>query len=129
MAKILIVDDDRDLAESQKVILEANGYTVEAAFSMQEGLERAAAFVPDLVIADLMMEHYDSGFVFGKKFRELRGCEKTPILMQTGASKEIGFTFDISKPGAKEWLKVDEIIDKPVTPEYLVGKVRQYLSK
>jgi len=129
MAKILIVDDDRDLAESQKVILEANGSTVEAAFSMQEGLERAAAFVPDLVIAELMMEHYDSGFVFGKKFRELRGCEKTPILMQTGASKEIGFTFDISKPGAKEWLKVDEIIDKPVTPEYLVGKVRQYLSK
>lgn len=129
MAKILIVDDDRDLAESQKAILEANGYTVEAAFSMEEGLARAASFIPDLVIADLMMEHYDSGFVFGKKFRELRGCEKTPILMQTGASKEIGFTFDIAKPGAKEWLKVDEIIDKPVTPEYLVGKVRQYLSK
>mgnify|MGYP000983733708 CR=1 FL=1 len=129
MAKILIVDDDKDLAESQKDILEANGYSVEVAFSMEDGLAKAAAFIPDLVIADLMMEHYDSGFVFGKRFREIKGCEKTPVIMQTGASKEIGFTFDISKPGAKDWLKVDEIIDKPVTPEFLVGKVRQYLAR
>ena len=47
-----------------------------------------------MIIADLMMEHYDSGFVFCKKVRELPGLEKVPILMQTAAPRKMGFTFD-----------------------------------
>ena len=66
MARILIVDDDTDLIEGQKIFLEKNGYTVETGLTIEEGLEKAKESAPDMIIADLMMEHYDSGFVFCK---------------------------------------------------------------
>jgi len=87
----LIVDDDTDLLEGQKVYLEKKGYTVQTALSIDEGLACARETAPDLVIADLMMEHYDSGFVFCKKVRDLPGLEKVPILMQTAAPRKMGF--------------------------------------
>ena len=58
-----------------------------------------------MIIADLMMEHYDSGFVFCKKVRELPGLQKVPILMQTAAPRKVGFTFET---GAVPGPRVDE---------------------
>ena len=128
MARLLIVDDDADLLAGQKIFLEGSGYEVETALSVAEGLEKAAAWRPDLVIADLMMEHYDSGFVFCKKVRELPGLEKVPILMQTAAPRKVGFTFETGGSPVREWMKVDEVLTKPVPLEHLLGKVEQYLS-
>jgi len=129
VATILIVDDDKDLAGSQKLLLEDSGYEVEVAYSMEEALSRLQTIKPDLILSDLMMEHFDTGFILGKKVRDLPGYENIPIIIQTGASKKIGFTFDSSLPDTKKWLKVDEIIDKPVTPEYLLGKIAQHFEK
>jgi CheY-like chemotaxis protein len=123
----LIVDDDMDLLEGQKLFLEGKGYTVGTALSVDEGLSLAQAAPPDLIIADLMMEHYDSGFVFCKKVRELPGLGTVPIIMQTAAPRKVGFTFDAAAPG-REWMKVDEVLTKPVPLEHLRGKIEQYLS-
>lgn len=97
MSNILIVDDDVDLLEGQKLFLEEHGYTIKTAISMKEGIEALKQFKPDVILADLMMEHYDSGFVFCKKVKDNPALQKVPIIMQTAAPKEIGFTFDPSK--------------------------------
>jgi two-component system alkaline phosphatase synthesis response regulator PhoP len=128
LARILIVDDDTDLLEGQKVFLEKNGYVVETALSIDEGLEKAKEAAPDLIIADLMMEHYDSGFVFCKKVRDLPGLSKVPIVMQTAAPRKVGFTFETGASPGREWMKVDEVLTKPVPLEHLLGKIEQYLS-
>ena len=128
MARILIVDDDTDLLEGQKLFLEKHGYTVETALTIEDGLARARESAPDMVIADLMMEHYDSGFVFCKKVRDLPGLEKVPILMQTAAPRKMGFTFDAGSSQGREWMKVDEVLTKPVPLEHLLGKIEHYLS-
>jgi len=128
VARILIVDDDMDLLEGQKMFLEKKGYVVQTALSIEDGLARARESAPDMVIADLMMEHYDSGFVFCKKVRELPGLEKVPILMQTAAPRKMGFTFDTGSTPGREWMKVDEVLTKPVPLEHLLGKIEQYLS-
>jgi CheY-like chemotaxis protein len=128
VARILIVDDDTDLLEGQRLFLEKQGYTVQTALSIEEGLARARESAPDMIIADLMMEHYDSGFVFCKKVRELPGLEKVPIVMQTAAPRKMGFTFDASASPGREWMKVDEVLTKPVPLEHLLGKIEQYLA-
>ena len=128
MARILIVDDDADLLEGQKLFLEKHGYTVQTALGIEDGLARARESAPDMILADLMMEHYDSGFVFCKKVRDLPGLEKVPILMQTAAPRKMGFTFDASSSPGREWMKVDEVLTKPVPLEHLVGKIEQYLA-
>jgi CheY-like chemotaxis protein len=128
MARLLIVDDDTDLLEGQRLFLEGKGYTVETAGSVDEGLAKAKAVKPELIIADLMMEHYDSGFVFCKKVRELPGLAGVPILMQTAAPRKVGFTFETGAAPGREWMKVDEVLTKPVPLEHLLGKIEQYLA-
>ncbi len=129
MARILIVDDDTDLLEGQKSFLERNGYLIDTALSVEDGLEKARRSAPDIIIADLMMEHYDSGFVFCKKVRELPGLGGVPILMQTAAPRKVGFTFETGAAPGREWMKVDEVLTKPVPLEHLLGKIEQYLSR
>jgi len=128
LARILIVDDDQDLLEGQKAFLQSKGHEVRTAPGKDEGLAELAGFKPDLILADLMMEHYDTGFVFCKKVRDIPGLENVPILMQTAAPREIGFTLDSYNKKAREWMKVDEVLTKPVPLEDLLGKIEQHLS-
>ena len=128
MSNVLIVDDDQDLLEGQKIFLEGKGYTVETADSLNKGLETLKRFRPDVILADLMMEHYDTGFVFCKKVREKPGMGSVPIIMQTSAAREIGFTFDARDPESKKWMNVDEVLTKPIPLEDLEGRIRQYLA-
>jgi len=128
VARILIVDDDTDLLEGQRLFLEKQGYEVHTALTVDEGLTRAGEVKPDIIIADLMMEHYDSGFVFCKKVRDLPGMQNVPIVMQTAAPRKMGFTFEAGSSPGKEWMKVDEVLTKPVPLEHLLGKIQQYLS-
>ena len=128
MARILIVDDDTDLLEGQRLFLEKQGYEVQTALSIEDGLARAREAAPDMIIADLMMEHYDSGFVFCKKVRDIPGLQAVPIVMQTAAPRKMGFTFEAGSSPGREWMKVDEVLTKPVPLEHLLGKIQQYLS-
>ena len=127
--KVLIVDDDQDLLVGQKAFLEKRGYQVETASSAAEGLKRLESFTPDLILADLMMEHYDTGFVFCKKVKDDPRMASVPIIMQTAAPKELGFTLDAYNERARKWMKVDEILTKPVPLEDLVGKIEQHLAR
>ncbi len=129
MPKVLIVDDDKDLLVGQKAFLEKRGYQVETASSAAEGLKRLESFTPDLILADLMMEHYDTGFVFCKKVKDDPRMAAVPIIMQTSAPKELGFTLEAYNERARKWMKVDEILTKPVPLEDLVGKIEQHLAR
>jgi CheY-like chemotaxis protein len=129
LSKILIVDDDTDLLEGQKAFLASRGYDVQTAVSMEDGLQKAEAFQPELIVADLMMEHFDTGFAFCKKVRERPGLASVPIIMQTAAAREVGFSLDASSAKAREWMKVNEVLNKPVPLEHLLGKIEQYLNR
>ncbi len=128
MSRILIVDDDQDLLQSQGMLLISRGYEVETADNVDSAIEAVKGKKPDLILADLMMEHYDTGFVFCKKVREVEGMSEVPILMQTSASKKIGFTFESATPKEREWMKVDEVLTKPVPFDQLLGKIEKHLS-
>ena len=58
---ILFIDDDPDIRESLRIILEANDYIMEEAASAEEGLKVYRKTRPDLLILDLMMEEIDAG--------------------------------------------------------------------
>jgi CheY-like chemotaxis protein len=128
LPNVLIVDDDQDLLEGQRIFLEGKGFTVKTADSLTRGLEVLDGFRPDVILADLMMEHYDTGFVFCKKVRERPGLAKVPIIMQTSAAREIGFTFDARDPEARKWMNVDEVLTKPIPLEDLEGRIRGYVG-
>ncbi|HTY44871.1 MAG TPA: response regulator [Patescibacteria group bacterium] len=111
--KILIIDDEPNIIKMVEVRLKANNYDVVAASDGAEGLEKAKAEHPDLIILDVMMPGVD-GFQFFKTIRKDPAQANTPILMLTarGAMKD---TF--------EMLGAEEFITKPFESEDLLLKI------
>lgn len=69
MQKILIVEDDQDIAELERDYLEANGYGVEIASDGKEGIRKALEADVDLVLLDIMLPGLD-GFQVCRQIRE-----------------------------------------------------------
>jgi len=128
LARILIVDDDTDLIEGQKLFLEKNGYTIETALTIEEGLAKAKEAAPDMIIADLMMEHYDSGFLLGRRIRQEPTMSNVPIVMLSGVASATGHKFAGETAALKDWIKLDAFLDKPVTGRQLLAVVEEKLA-
>lgn len=82
--KILVVEDEKMLAESIKNLLEAKGFTVETVYDGEDGTEYALLGIYDLLILDVMMPKMN-GYQVAKEVRAKR-CS-TPILMLTARSE------------------------------------------
>jgi CheY-like chemotaxis protein len=126
--KILIIDDDPDISEVAKVILEAEGYTVEEARDGDSALKHMSQSHPDMIILDVMMNDPQEGFKLSRELRKDPEFRNIPILMVTSVREKTGIDFK-EAAGDDEWLPVDEFLDKPVKPEVLLEKVRTLLKQ
>ncbi len=126
MKNILIVDDDRDVFESMKIVLETEGYAVEWATNGAEALEKVRARKPDLMILDVMMNTDDEGFQVTYKMKHDGDLATVPIIMVTSIGTKTGFSFD--KRRDEDFLPVNEFLEKPVEPKVLLDKVRENLG-
>jgi len=122
MAKILIVDDDPDVVDVCRLILEKEGHLISSASSREEGMAIFEADPPDLLILDVMMRQPDDGIVMARDLR--RGGVEIPILMLTGISKVTGMQFGKDQ----DLVPVDELLEKPVDAATLVAKVGELLD-
>ena len=59
---VLLVDDDADIIEIYRTVLESSGHTIVAAYSAQQGWEEIGRSIPAVVVLDVMMEEFDAGF-------------------------------------------------------------------
>lgn len=121
MKKILVVDDDPDVREFCKTVLEAKGYEVSCVSEAKAAQAAVKNTHPDLAILDVMMEEIDSGF----KLAEALSKEnpKLALLLFTSIADISAQTFDTTT------LPVSELIQKPVKPKELVDKVAKLLAK
>ena len=126
MKKILIVDDDKDLREVMRTVLEKH-YRVQEAGSAKEGLAAVAKFQPDLVLLDVMMETIGAGFDFAREIKAGKKTKQVKIVMITNVDKAMKIDYQ-SETGDKSWLPVDDYIVKPVDPKVLLAKVQKLLS-
>ncbi len=126
--KILFVDDDRDFLAAQTAFFGARGYTVVTLDRVDGALEKIREAQPDVIVLDLMMEHYDSGFLLGRRIRREPAMANTPILMLSGVASATGHKFAAEAASLKEWIKLDAFLDKPITGRQLVQKVEELLS-
>jgi CheY-like chemotaxis protein len=128
MPKILIIDDDPDIVQAMRIVLESKQYQVVVAESGKEGLRKAKLEKPDLVILDIMMETCGKGFDVARDLKNDREHRNTPILMLTAMKEKTGLSFE-KEAGDPDWLPVDEYCDKPLNPEELILKVEALLGK
>ena len=126
--KILLVDDDIDQLEQNKIMLEARGYKVAAADSAAAGWELFQKEKPDAAVIDLIMEEYDSGFILSYRIKKHDAGKNIPVFVLTSATYTTGFKFEAGTAEEKEWIKCDEIINKPAAIDDLVQKLEEYLA-
>ena len=116
--KILVVDDEAEIAQLLQIYLENDGYTVQTRGTAQEALAALEGFAPDLAILDIMLPDMD-GFALCRKIREKH---LFPILMLTArvadGDKILGLTV-----GA------DDYITKPFNPLEVVARVKTQLRR
>jgi len=126
---ILLVDDDFDLIEQNKLILVPKGFEVVTAESGEEGIKVFEKELPDACVVDLIMEHHDSGFILCYKIKKTEHGKKIPVIILTSATYETGFKFSASTKEEQSWIKSDGILNKPIVVEELISKFENFANK
>jgi two-component system alkaline phosphatase synthesis response regulator PhoP len=125
MAKILVVDDDRDFIKITSMILQANNYEVVTAANGEQGLKAMRREKPALVILDVMMSYVLDGIDVRRTMAEDRDLKDIPVIMATSltAAKAQGALPTDEYVPASEW------IHKPIDPDVLLDRVKKSLGK
>ena len=117
MKKILVVEDDRLIAELERDYLEANDYEVEITSDGCEGMRLAREGDYDLILLDVMLPGL-SGFEI---CRELRKKRNLPIIMVTAKKSDVDKIRGLG-------LGADDYIVKPFSPTELVARVKAHIQ-
>jgi len=117
-SKILVVDDERPIAEILKFNLDKEGYDVSLAFDGKEALDKALNESPDLIILDIMLPVMDGFDVC----REIRKSSRVPILMLTAKDSEIDKVLGLE-------LGADDYVTKPFSPREITARVKAILRR
>ncbi|RPJ36746.1 MAG: response regulator [Planctomycetaceae bacterium] len=126
--KVLIVDDDPDITEAMRVVLEGKGHEVCSARDSTEGMEQVKRARPDLIILDVMMRTSQEGFEFARSLKQSPSYKDIPILMLTAVKHKTGLDFK-TESGDRSWLPVEAFLDKPVKPDVLIETVEGLIRK
>ena len=114
--KILIVEDEPDIAQLVKLYLEKDGFRPTIAKTGVEGLKLVKAERPDMVILDLMLPEMD-GLEICKKIRTSLDTALLPIMMLTAKAEESDTIIGLE-------LGADDYVTKPFSPKVLVARVK-----
>lgn len=117
MEKILIIEDDADIREGVRILLEGEGYSIVEAENGRKGLELLSE-EPDLVILDVMMP----GMSGLKTCEEIRKVSYVPVLFLTARSQESDKLIGLMAGG-------DDYLPKPFSYSELLGRVKALIRR
>ena len=118
MSRILIIEDDKSIAELERDYLELNGFEVTICEDGTKGLEEALGGGYDLILLDLMLPGSD-GFDICRKVREKHN---TPIIIVSAKHEDIDKIRGLG-------LGADDYMTKPFSPGEMVARVRAHLNR
>ena len=117
--KVLVVDDERSVAEVMGLYLERDGYTVQIAYDGRAALQAIRDDLPDLVVLDLMIPEID-GLAIIRHLRE-EGVD-VPIVVLSAKQQEVDRIHGLQ-------LGADDYVTKPFSPAEVVARVNAVLRR
>lgn len=116
--KILVVDDERPIAEILQYSLEKEGYEVICAFDGEEAITKSLEEEPDLILLDIMLPKKDGMEVC----RSIRKTKDIPIIMLTAKDSEVDKVLGLE-------LGADDYVTKPFSTRELLARVKANLRR
>lgn len=120
-ARILVVEDERDIAELISFNLQRDSYLVSTALTGEEGLKQAKTVKPDLVLLDLMLPGM-SGQDVCRALKSDRSTAGIPIIMLTARDDDIDIVTGLE-------MGADDYITKPFSPKVLSARIKTVLNR
>ncbi|MCP4675093.1 MAG: response regulator [Deltaproteobacteria bacterium] len=115
--KILVVDDEKDVVEFYRDLLEDNGYEVSSAYDGLKAMELVKKDKPDLILLDLQMPE-ETGTGFYRKLHNKTDLKDIPVIIISGLA---GRNLAVSKSVV--------VIDKPPKEQEILEEVRRSLGE
>ena len=119
--KILVVEDDSDIAELISINLAREKYEVKCVFNGFDAIDLSEEYRPDLILLDIMLPD-ESGFEVCRTLKKNPVTENIPIIMVTAKTEETDVVTGLE-------LGADDYITKPFSPKVLVARVNRTLRK
>src|SRR5262245_22732576 len=119
--RILVVEDDPDIAELVDRYLTKAGFATDRVSSGRDAIDAIAAKTPDLLVLDLMLPHLD-GLEICRRVRANEQTANIPIIMLTARAEESERIVGLE-------LGADDYLAKPFSPNELVARVRALLRR
>ncbi|MHB9093113.1 MAG: winged helix-turn-helix domain-containing protein [Eubacteriales bacterium] len=121
MAKILVVDDEKNIIELVKFNLMKEGWDIDVAFDGRTAIDLAFKNKPDIIILDIMLPEID-GLAVCRTLRANNETKDIPIIMLSAKSEEFDKVLGIE-------LGADDYMAKPFSPRELIARIKARLRK
>jgi two-component system response regulator VicR len=122
MAKILVIDDEKDIADLIKLVLELDNHKVTVVTEPETAVSTALSIEPELILLDLVMPNID-GYDVLREIRTHDNLAKIPVAFLTSKNKSVDFMVGL------HMMKVDDYITKPFGKKDLLDRVNALLEK
>jgi DNA-binding response OmpR family regulator len=121
LRKVVCIEDEQEMIELVKLILNRQKIEVHGALGGREGLEKIAELKPDLVLLDLMMPEMDGWEVY-QKMKASPDMRDIPVIVVTAKAQSIDRVLGL------HIARVDDYITKPFGPQDLLDSVQRVLQ-
>jgi two-component system response regulator VicR len=120
--RIIYIEDELEMIDLVRLILNRKGYEVKGALGGQEGLDLIRSTHPDLVLLDLMMPDMDGWEVY-QQMKANEAMRDIPVIVITAKAQNIDKVLGV------HIAKVEDYISKPFSPQQLIDSVEMVLRK
>ncbi len=122
--RIVLIDDDPDMHDAVKMILEPLNYRIEGYLTGPDGLEALRADPPNLLLLDIMLSSPSEGFHISYEMKQDDVLKNIPIIMISAIGQTMG--MDYAKELGSDYVKADLFMEKPLEAAKLREAVEEH---
>jgi two-component system response regulator VicR len=120
--KILVIEDEKDIADLVKLVLETESFEVESVLDPAIAIDKIKSYRPDAILLDLLMPKIDGWTIF-KTIRQDHSLDNIPIAILTAKSQQVDQLVGL------HIMNADAYITKPFGKQELIDKTYELIGK
>ena len=126
--RILIIDDDVQLVDTVKTLLESVGYQVSHAYQAEKGMDLAREDRPDLILLDVMFAGPPGpdGIELSRRLQEDADLKDVPVVILSGVKRVLDMPVKLAPD--ESFMPVEAFLEKPFKPNQLLAVIEKVLG-